>query len=578
MVSACTLHDDLLNYIAQWLDSGDIIAFKDSCQTFRKFVGLHRNNVAVSTVLLDHIIGFDASGSSKQRSVLELFVTVGHGAETSQKSEIQLGRSATYCPATKFWNFVCPRQQIHLEGGDSLVPLSVSDSQELFLDNLLVPFRGLQELKIRSRDMERIFGPVNARNVVLACPGLRSPAIVGDLVRHLDFLAPTSCPDPLQFEGDPRLESLCLQIRSLIETSQIISGRDLWGIRQLQQCTSLKVLTLDVWNCCSNAYQWTDLFNRILGVCINAEHLQTFVCKGALNSIQPTGLFWKRMLGITDVGSWASWSLEPKKPQAQTQSVLKSLSLTFGARDDSQGMSTSDFRDAQKLRMTEMANQFMRSPRLNTLSFELCLLKLGSTALSSPALHSCNLSNLLAMATMKALCTQKCSNLTRLLIFQPLYPKTVKDMAASHTAGSEQLQNCLTGCPETEEEGEFCYGKLVSMFAAVVQNGNGVPFIRTDVQFDIDSQCSIVEAIFKNPCFCRLELERSTERLTYAIYRQRRSQRLELLRFANQSPGTISNVSLLSRKDFEAVVHRKLVYVESGVETRSDETDRKTES
>mmetsp|Transcript_3864 Transcript_3864/g.5918 ORF Transcript_3864/g.5918 Transcript_3864/m.5918 type:complete len:242 (+) Transcript_3864:73-798(+) len=169
MVSACTLHDDLLNYIAQWLDSGDIIAFKDSCQTFRKFVGLHRNNVAVSTVLLNHIIGFDASGSSKQRSVLELFVTVGHGAETSQKSEIQLGRSATYCPATKFWNFVCPRQQIHLEGGNSLVPLSMSDSQGLFLDNLLVPFRGLQELKIRSRDMERIFGPVNARNVVLAC-------------------------------------------------------------------------------------------------------------------------------------------------------------------------------------------------------------------------------------------------------------------------------------------------------------------------------------------------------------------------------------------------------------------------
>lgn len=576
MESACTLHDDLLKHIAQWLDSRDIIALKDSCQTFRKFVGLYQNTVSVSTVLLDHIIGFDASGSSKQRSVLELFVTVGHGAETSQKSEIQLGRSAVYCTNMKFWNFVCPRQQIHLEGGDGPVPLSVSDSQELFLDNLLVPFLGLQELKIRSRDLERIFGIVNARNVVLACPGLKIPAIVGDQVRHLDFLVPTSCPDALQFEGDPRLESFCLQICPQIDTSKINSGRDVWGIRQLKKCTSLKMLTLDMWNCCSNADQWTHSLNGILGVCINAEHLQTFVCLGALNSIQPNGLFWKRMLGITDVGSSAPWSLEPKTPQAETHRVRKSLSLTFGAQDDAQGMSTSDFRDAQKLQMTEMANQFMQSPRLSTLSFELCLRKLGSTTRSCPALHSYNLSNLLAMATMKALCTQKCSNLTHLLIFQPLYPKTVKDMVASHTADLEQLQNCLTGCPETEEEGEFCYGKLVSMFPAVVQNGNGVPFIKTDVQFDTDSQCNIVEAISKNPSFCRFELESSTKRLTYAIYRQRRSQRLERLCIADQSPGTTSNVSLLSRKDFEAVVHRKLVYVESRVETLSDETDRKT--
>ena len=501
----------------------------------------------------------DASGVPHPQSALQIFVTVGHKANTSLRTEIELGRSANYKTATAFWNFFCPKEKINIEGKNSNV-------EEFLVDNLLLPFLNLPEFEIRSGDMERVFGIVTAQKVIFACPSLKRPVIFGDRVLHLDFLVPTKCPDALQFEGDPHLQSFCLQIRPLIDTEPIKSGKDIWGIRHLQKCIGLKELTLDMWNCCSNVYQWDRSLNRQLGFSILTEHLQQFVCLGALHLIDPKSLFWKKLLGLTAFSSSKSGQ-DPEEAQEEVQQKRKLLSLKFGAEDNAQGVHF--LRETKKKQMKAMANQFMRSPRLKTLSFELSLAPLGrssASAPSSPELHSSNLSNFLAMATLQALCTQKrkCSNLTHLSISQPAYKKTVKEMVASHTVDLLSVQHCHKGCPDSEDEDEFCYGRLVDLFPAVLQNCNGVPFIRTDIQFDVVLQCKMVEAIAKNPFFHRLELAGSRERLTYAIYREQRSHLLKLLRSAKPVDGEVSKICVLSQKEFDAVVHRKLVYTDIG--------------
>jgi hypothetical protein len=571
MAGIFSLHNDVLNHISWWFDSKDVIAFKDSCRAFRTFAKLHLNNVSVARVGLEHRLNCNASGVPYRQFTLQIFVTVGHTASTSLNTEIQLGGSANYKTAMAFWKFVGPKEKVHIGnfvGPNEEVCIEGRDftpeSEELLVDNVLLSFSDLPELVIRNRDLERIYGIVNAQNVIFACPSLKRSVIFGDRVLHLDFLVPTECPDALQFEGDPHLQSFCLQIRPLIGTELIESGKDIWGIRHLQKCTSLKELTLDIWNCCGNVFQWACSLNRQLGSSIPTEHLQQFVCLGALNLIDPKSLFWKKLLGMTAFSSSKSGQ-DPEKA-LEVQKKRKLLSLKFGAEDDSQDHF---FRETKKKQMKAMANQFMKSPRLRTLSFELSLLSPGrsSASVSSPPeLHSSNLSNFLAMVTLQALCTQKrkCSNLTHLSISQPAYKKTVKEMVASHTVDLQFFQYCHKGCPDSEDEDEFCYGRLVDLFPAVLQNCNGVPFIKTDIQFDVVLQCKMVEAIAKNPFFCRLELMGSRERLTYAIYCEQRGHLLKLLRSAKPVDGEVSKICVLSQKEFSAIVHRKLVYTDIG--------------
>lgn len=249
MAGVFSLHNDVLNHVSRWFDSKDVFSFKDSCRAFRTFAKLYLSYVSISRVDLKHRMNCDASGVPYRQFALQIFVTVGHRASTSLKTEIELERSTDYKTAMAFWNFVCPKEKINIEGKNSHV-------EEFLVDNLLLPFLNLPEFEIRSGDMERIFGIVTAQKVTFACPRLKRPVIFGDRVLHLDFMVPTRCPDALQFEGNPHLQSFCLQIRPLIDTEPIESGRDIWGISALPKPRASLCGTLRLAQGCSWA-RWS---------------------------------------------------------------------------------------------------------------------------------------------------------------------------------------------------------------------------------------------------------------------------------------------------------------------------------
>jgi len=443
------LPDDIVYHLAGWLEFWSVLALKDSCKNFRRIVKKHFSDIHVSKVEFINRDSLSAAASSFNIFVrLRALKNSGTASTRNRSSTVRM-----WClpnkTAIKFWNFFW-EHPVHI-AADNLLLNNVrvcendcskpqdwkfsTDNRCLYLQCMISCFSPMPELKIESKKIESVTGICNALKVNIACPNLKELVWIGGKVRNLGLLVPTMYPNLLQFVDPLSLRSFRLQIHPFFFAEQL--DKNVWGIDNLKRCTNLTHFTLDVLNNFGNVFHvslWSSSLNDALEQSIYAQKLSSFSCKGALNAIHHQHKFWTNLLGFTndhvfDATSSSSsiFSTSPSSASLLVPSKLSTvsyeqqiipvpgLSLHFDGQDTYQGTSASDFRKSKAHRMVAMARQFAESPRLQELSFNICLVPLlkktsavnfpdslkKTSAINFPDLHCYHLNNLLALKSME---------------------------------------------------------------------------------------------------------------------------------------------------------------------------------
>jgi len=534
---------DVLMLVSEWLNTADILAFKNASQTLRAFVQEYLNTLLVSRVDIIYKHSVDPITLIPACDAwLRVFLSVGQRPGDQRGGLKVVGMNEH---ALSFWKFTWTKSA-YLNCNCHATSFYRNNTFMLQSVSTVVDFASLPPgiphpplIRIKNCLVKQLID-INSTSVFINCPRVTRPITFGDQVQHVKVNAPLGFRTAMsrstmafEFQNPASLKTLKLNVHSFL-----VPNCSSWGLGNLIQCSNLYEITLKMYDVYSNVPEWATAFNRALSCSLNSDRLQRVNLQGFVNIIDHNGAWWYRVLGLS-------------AQVTRSRSLAESIHLCFRGGDSLQLSTYTLIENQRRKKLGEMALQFVRANRLKTLEFVLHLTT--SSESPSPTFHSCNM---LALLVMKVFSTFRCSKLSHLYVYQPSAGSVSSEMVMALTGGgastaatagteSDFLEEIdgLSGFSDTS-----CVQQVVHLFPKVVTNPQGVKFVNTDLPLPVSVVCEIVEAIAQNPNFGGFTMVNCKQKLSYVWYKE----------FVEGTDGRTSKA--LSEAEFKRIVGSKLLF------------------